>query len=584
MSRRRPLQYSAGFVAVRRFRVLLPGRVEFAQLKRAPVTNLLAGATVAVAALPMALGFGVAAGLGARAGLVGAVVAGAVAALLGGSRWQITGPTGVMAVVLLPVAHAHGAPGVLTCGLLAGLVLLVMALLGASRFVHLVPAPVLTGFITGSSLVIVCQQIPLALGGGAPGEGGVLIGAGRALAGAGSGAVPPAATTLAVLTACLAGNRLRPGWPWPLLTVAAATAGARFLQLPLALIGPLPAGLSAPSAGYLRPEAVPDLLPSVFTVAALGALESLMTASAADTMTGTTHRYDGDRVLFGQAAANIAASLCGGMAATGTVCRTGINIRSGATTRLAALANSAVIALAVLAAGTLVSAVPLAALAGILLFTAWRMIDLAALRSLARTGHGPLAVTAVTAGVTVAVDLVTAVAVGVLLTAALALRTVTQAARVHHLPVRLPRQNPPTPNADTAVAVYRLEGPLLFTTAQRMLEPVARAETIVVIVDLSGVYACDATSLLALRQTMDAHHRRNARVLLSGIPQPLRHQLTAAVTHDTLHSFTTLTDAIHHARRHITAPDGGRRPVPASPAPLVNKGRNRPGSAEGSGR
>ncbi|MEU7152001.1 SulP family inorganic anion transporter [Streptomyces sp. NPDC045470] len=505
-------------------------------MRHAPTANLMAGVTVAVAALPMALGYGVAAGLGAEAGLVSAVIAGATAALLGGSTWQITGPTGVMAVVLLPVARTHGADGVLTCGLLAGLVLLVLALLGAARFAHLVPLPVLTGFITGSAVVITCQQLPPALGGATSGEHGVVPGAARALAQAGADAVAPAAVTAAVLAVCLGGHRLRPGWPWPLLTIAAATAVAPLLPWPLADIGPLPTGVPPPSLDFVHWETVPGLLPSVFTVAALGALEAQMTAFAADTLTGASHRHDGDRVLFGQAAANLLTPLFGGMAATGTVCRTGINVRSGATTRLAALCNSTVIALAVLAAAPLVSAIPLAALAGVLMATAWRMIDIRTLRCMARSGYGSLAVTVLTVGITAAVDLVTAVAAGVLLTALLALRAVTRTATLDHRPVPFPRQGPAhngtSPNRPTAAAVYRLRGPLLFTTAQRLLEPVRRSQAAVVIADFADVTAWDTTGILALDHTVDTHHAGNAQLLLYGLPPALQRQLGALGTLD----------------------------------------------------
>ncbi|WP_220127620.1 SulP family inorganic anion transporter [Streptomyces sp. NBRC 110611] len=533
---------------------------------RTPRKDLLAGATVAVAALPLSLGFGVASGLGAQAGLVSAIVAGAVAAVLGGSKLQVTGPTGVLAVVLLPVAHVHGAPGVLTCGLLAGIILVAMALLGVSRYARLLPVPVVTGFITGSAAVIICQQIPLVLGSHSAGESGIVASAARALTGVTVvQAAAPAAVAVAVLVVCLAGSRLRPSVPFPLLAVIAAAVVTHLADLPLATIGSLPGGLPSPSLGFVTPGIVPHLLPSAFTVAALCALESLMTAAAADAMSGQG-RHDGNRVLFGQGAANLITSAFGGVAATGTVCRTGINIRSGAASRLSALANSAAITFVVLAAAPLVTAIPLAALAGVLIATAVRMTDLAALRALARSSYGQIVVAALTATITVMFNLVTAVAAGMMLTALLALHAVAKTAKVQHVLTKagIPRQSPPprdTPHSANAasITVYRIDGPLLFATAERLLKPVTQSTAAVVIVQMSRVTATDATGILALGDAIDTHHRHHAHVLLSGVRDHHRHHLDALGILDRLHPeertpFTTPAHAIRYAQQHFPNP------------------------------
>ncbi|MEU5422367.1 SulP family inorganic anion transporter [Streptomyces sp. NPDC020667] len=555
--------------ATARIRGLLPGRDDLAGMRTSPREDVLAGLTVAVAALPLSLGLGIASGLGARAGLVSAVVAGGLAALLGGSKLQITGPTGLLAVALLPVARAHGAPGVLTTGLLAGLALMAAAHLGLSRYVRLVPVPVVTGFVTGSAGVLLCQQLPTATGSRAAEGEGVVVPAVRAL-----GDLAPdrhgaaAAMTVGVLALCLAGSRLRPALPVPLMAVALATVLTHFLHLPLATIGPLPAGLPAPSLGFVSPALVPQLLPSVFAVVALSALEALRTAAAADSLTDS-ERHDGDRVLFGLAAANAITPVFGGMAATGTVCRTGINIRAGALSRLAALVNAAALALVALTAGPLMSAVPLAAIAGVLVATAVRMVDLAALRALRGSGHGQLAVAAVTATTTVLFDLVTGITVGAVLTAALALHAVTKSAAVHRM---LPRQSrdgeapPPAPD-DASVAVYRIDGPLLFTTADRLLKPVSRSQATVTILHMARVTLIDATGVLALGEAIDNHHRRRAHILLSGIRPNHRPHLDALGVLRRLrshehHAFPAPADAFRYAQRALLNPPALPGPAP----------------------
>ncbi|WP_274912766.1 SulP family inorganic anion transporter [Streptomyces sp. WZ-12] len=566
---------------------LLPGRADLAAVRRAPRKDLFAGLTVAVAALPLSIGFGVATGLGARAGLVTAVLAGGLVAVLGGARLQITGPSGVVAVVLAPIAQAHGAAGVLTTGLLAGVVLLGLALTRASRYARWVPAPVVKGFVLGAAVVIVAQQIPPALGRTVPHGEAVAAAAARAAAGfVAEPHWPALLTALATAAVSLVGARLRPAAPFPLLAIAAATVVAGVAHLPLARIGHLPTGLPAPSGGFLLPSEVPALLPAAVTLAALVALESLMTAAAADALSGA-ERHDGQRVLFGQGIANLVVPFFGGVAATGTMCRTAINVRSGAASQLAALTNAAALALVVWSAAPLVSTVPLAALAGVLIATALRMIDLAALRALGRVGRGQAAIAALTGALTLAVNLVTAVVTGIVLAMVLALRTVAATARVEHvwIPAWVPVQGapplagrPPSPQApgapdlpvptalpgppDEQISVHRFTGPLLFTTADRVLRTVLASRARVVVLDLERVTGLDSTAMLTLAEVIDHHVRRGAVIHLSGVRDTHRLHLDALGVLAKLPApgalFETVDEAVAHAHQR-------NRPLPATP-------------------
>ncbi|WP_446750161.1 SulP family inorganic anion transporter [Streptomyces sp. Ncost-T6T-1] len=400
-------------------------------MTRAPRRDLLAGLTVAIVALPLALGFGVASGLGAEAGLATAVVAGALAAVFGGSNLQVSGPTGAMTVVLVPIVAEYGPGGVLTVGLMAGGLLIVLALLRAGRSMRYVPAPVVEGFTFGIACVIALQQIPNALGVAAPEGDKVLVVAWRAVE---EFMIAPnwtaVAITVGVAGLMLAGARLRPGVPFSVVAVAAATLAAQLFHLDGATpIGALPAGLPAPSLGFLDLSAVGSLLAPAVAVAALAALESLLSATVADGMT-TGQKHDPDRELFGQGVANLAAPLFGGVPATAAIARTAVNVRTGAGSRLAALTHAGVLAVIVFAAAPLVSRIPLAALAGVLLATAVRMVEVGALRAMARATRSDAVVLVLTAVATLVLDLVLAVVIGLAVAGALALRAVAAEARV----------------------------------------------------------------------------------------------------------------------------------------------------------
>ncbi|MET8628750.1 SulP family inorganic anion transporter [Kitasatospora sp. NPDC004669] len=552
-----------------RVRAVLPTRQILATMSRSPRKDLLAGLTVAIVALPLALGFGISSGAGAEAGLATAVVAGALAAVFGGSNLQVSGPTGAMTVVLVPIVGRYGTDGVLTVGLLAGVLLMALALARAGRWMAYVPVPVVEGFTVGIAGVIALQQVPGALGARKPEGDNPAVVAAKAVADFTSAPHWAAlAVAVAVAAVMLIGVRLRPALPFSLIAVVAATVSAKLADLPVATIGHLPTGLPAPSLGFLDLSAVPALLPSALAVAALAALESLMSATAADAMS-VSERHDGDRELFGQGLANLAAPLFGGVAATGAIARTAVNVRSGAVSRLAALVHAAVLAVIVFAAAPLVSGIPLAALAGVLIATAVRMVQVGSLRALARTGRGEAAVLALTAAATLAFDLVTAVVVGLLVSGVLALAAVAKAARVEQVPLHA--DLPPADHHDEEQALlaehivaYRIDGPLLFAAAHRfLLELTESAEVKVAILRMSRVSAIDASGATVLGDAITELQRRGTLVLVSGIRDEHRRPLDALGTLDRLradgHLFATTPDAIAYARTHVhdqAGPDG----------------------------
>lgn len=539
---------------------VLPNRDTLGTMRRRPGRDLVAGLTVAIVALPLALGFGISSGLGAQAGLVTAIVAGALVAVFGGSNLQVSGPTGAMTVVLVPIVHEYGADGVLTVGLVAGLFLVVLALLGAGRWMAYMPVSVIEGFTVGIAGVIALQQVPNALGVATPAGSNPAVVAVEAV---GDFAAHPHGAVIGVAAGVVAvmllGDRLCPGVPFSLIAVVAATLAVAVFGLPVLVIGTLPAGLPRPSVGFFEAGHLSALLPSALAVAALAALESLMSASAADEMS-VSQRHNSDRELFGQGLANVVAPLFGGVAATGAIARTAVNVRSGATSRLSALVHAAVLAAIVFTAAPLVAHIPLAALAGVLIATAVRMVEVGTLRALARAGHGEAMTVAVTAAATLAFTLTTAVVAGMAAAGVLALRQVARAARLEQVPLHA--DLPPADHHEQEqallsehIAAYRIEGPVLFAAHRFLQELTEQTHVKTVILRMSRVSALDASGAKVLGETIDKLTRRGTLVLLSGVQDDHLGRLKALGVLDRLKDtgrvFAGTPEALAYAHRYL---------------------------------
>ncbi|MDV9190877.1 SulP family inorganic anion transporter [Streptomyces sp. SR27] len=530
---------------------------------RDPRRDLLAGLTVAIVALPLALGFGVSSGLGAEAGLATAVVAGALAAVFGGSNLQVSGPTGAMTVVLVPIVAEYGPSGVLMVGLLAGLIVVGLALARAGRYMAYIPASVVEGFTLGIALVIALQQVPNALGVAKPEGDRVLTVTWRAVA---EFVEAPNWTAvglaLGVAALMLLGARWRPAVPFSIVAVIVATVVAQVCHLDAAApIGDLPAGLPAPSLGFVDLSRLGSLMAPAVAVAALAALESLLSAQVADGMT-VGQKHDPDRELFGQGLANLAAPLFGGVPATGAIARTAVNVRSGAGSRLAALTHAAVLAVIVFAAAPLVSKIPLAALAGVLLATAVRMVEVGSLRAMAKATRSDAVVLVLTAVATLALDLVYAVIIGIVVAGALALRAVAKQARLAEVDFRpdLPGEHSDEEHALLAehIVAYRIDGPLFFAAAHRfLLELTEVAHVRVIILRMSRVTTVDATGALVLKDAVEKLNRRGIVVMTSGVRPEQRQALDSVGALDLLRidgrEYATTPEAIAGARAHLRA-------------------------------
>jgi SulP family sulfate permease len=548
---------AAGVARVRR---LLPGPADVVDIRRTWRHDVVAGVTVGVVALPLALAFGITTGLGADAGLVTAVVAGLVAGVFGGSRVQVSGPTGAMTVVLVPIVARYGVDGVLVVSMLAGALLVVAALAGVGRGLAYVPWPVIEGFTLGIAVIIFLQQVPVALGVPRPETDHVLRGAIDSLVDAlDHGQLAALGTTLLVVVVMLVVPRLHRALPASLLGVVVATLAAAGLDLGVERIGVLPASLPSPSlpsfagAGSLTGAAV--------AVAVLAALESLLSARVADGMSDGP-RHDPDRELFGQGLANLASPLFGGMPATGAIARTAVNVRAGARTRLASVVHAATLLGVVYLAGPLVAEIPLAALAGVLMVTAVRMVDVRNVAAVLRSTRSDAAVLVLTAAATVLFDLIVAVEVGLVVAAVLALRKVAVTSGATAEPVaRLATGDAVTDDDEAAllsehIVTYRLDGALFFGASQRFLAELSEVSDVrVVILRLPQLQVLDATGAQALGAIVEDLEHRGTTVLIKGASAEHLRVLRAVGALDHLahedHLFSDLDAAIAHAHEHV---------------------------------
>jgi SulP family sulfate permease len=534
---------------------LLPRRSDYAGLRSGWRADVVAGLTVGVVALPLALGFGVTSGLGAAAGLVTAIVAGLVAAVFGGSNVQVSGPTGAMTVVLVPLVARHGASAVATVGIMAGVFVVIAGITGLGQLLAYLPWPLVEGFTLGIAAIIFLQQVPAALGIPKPQGENVAAVAVRAVGRSSHANLMSAVLVVLVVATMLVLRRVSKTAPASLVAVVAATLVAAALGADVPLIGSLPHRLPAPAMPSL--VNAPSLVSAALAIATLAALESLLSARVADGMSDTSD-HEPSRELFGQGLASIASALFGGMPATGAIARTAVNTRAGARTRLASIVHALLLLGVVLVGGSLVARIPLAALAGVLMVTAVRMVDRHSIHAIARTTRSDAAVLVLTAGATVALNLVSAVGIGLGLAAVLALSQIVRTTATsferggHDIEVGADEEHR---LFDEHILTYRLDGPLFFGAAQRFLtELTSIADVRVVVLRLKDMQLLDATGANALGDIVLWLEQRGTTVLIKGLSGERKRILAAvgALRHlsDERHIFDDFDQAIAHARSH----------------------------------
>ena len=533
---------------------LVPHRSDYAGLSRSWRRDILAGVTVGVVALPLALAFGISSGVGAAAGLITAVVAGLVAAVIGGSHVQVSGPTGAMAVVLAPIVTHYGFGSIALVTVLAGLIVVTAGVTGLGRAVTFIPWPVIEGFTLGIATIIFLQQVPAALGSDAPKGQGPLIAAWTVL-GHLDWTVAGSTLLVVVFAAVLMVGlpRLHRSIPESLAAVLAATVLVVAASLPVARIGELPSHLPTPVLPHADLDALRTLFGAALAIAALAAIESLLSARVAATMSATGP-YDPNRELVGQGLASVAAGLFGGMPATGAIARTAVNVRAGARTRVSAIVHSLVLICVVYFATGPVSSIPLCALAAVLMVTSFRMISATTIGRILHSTRSDALIFVLTAVVTVCFDLIEAVEIGILVAAVFALRSLARRSSVTR--EELPGDRRP---GDERIALLRLDGAMFFGVAERisnLITDAERSEVSVVIIRMSTLGMLDATGAHTLARIAGELESRGVTVIIKGVQPEHMDLLTNVGVIDSLrhenHLIDSLDDAIAHARDHVT--------------------------------
>jgi SulP family sulfate permease len=492
--------------------------------------DLLAGVTVGLVALPLAMAFAIASGVPPQAGIYCAIVTGFLISALGGSRTQIGGPTGAFVVVVLGIISRYGIAGLFTCTMLAGVILVIMGITGLGAFVKYFPRPVVVGFTNGIAILIASTQLRDFFGlrmEHVPGDFFHRMGA----IAENFHTLNPVAAILGVLSllvmiVCMKYFRKIPG---AILVCFGATAAVYFFHLPIETIGTrfggIPSGWPHIVAPTLDPRLLLHLLSPAVTVAMLGAIESLMSAVVSDRMTGDKHNPNVE--LIAQGVANIFSPLFGGLPATGAIARTATNVRSGAKTPFSGMIHALTLLAIILFAAPLVKDLPLAALAGILFMVAYNMGDWAEIPEILKLSKADITVWAITVFLTVFADLTLAVEVGMILAAFTFIRKISltttiskvtddyiEDSRAHNL------QDKEIPDY---AAVFRIHGPFLFGVTDKIVAITDNLSSLppIVILRLRNMTAIDGTGIAALEELATTLHNSGRAMLVCGArPQP----------------------------------------------------------------
>jgi len=487
--------------------------------------DLIAGVTVGLVALPLAMAFGIASGVTPQAGLYTAVVAGFLISALGGSRTQIGGPTGAFVVIVAGIVARFGMSGLAMVTAMAGVLLLLMGLTGLGAAVKFIPRMVVIGFTNGIAILIASTQIKDFFGlktGAVPSE---FLARMKVLAAAAETVNWPAlglgAGALAIL---LLLPKVTKRVPASIVALLVCTGVAIVFHLPVETIGTkfggIPRGLPPFAFPDFHSEHIIPLIPSAFTVALLAALESMLSAVVADGMTGDRHNSNVE--LAAQGIANMLSPLFGGIPATGAIARTATNIRSGAKSPVAGMVHAVTLLLILLVAAPLASYIPLAALAAILFVVAYNMGEWKEIGGILQLDFTAISVWVVTFGLTVFADLTVAVAVGMSLAALLYIYRIADTTTVSPVTEDYIRDGAPHVLQGRIVPDYvsmlRIHGPFLWGTTEKLVEATANIETFqpVVILRLRNMTAIDATGIHAIETFAKRLHASGRALILCG--------------------------------------------------------------------
>jgi SulP family sulfate permease len=541
------------------------------------LADVSAGVIVGIVALPLAIAFAIASGVTPVRGLWTAIIAGAIIAALGGSRVQIGGPTGAFVVIVYGVVQRYGVDGLLAATMMAGAFLIILGVARLGAIIKFVPQPVVTGFTSGIAVIILSTQVKDFLGltmGDVPSE---FIDKWRAYAaGVHTAALPAAGVALFSLAIIMVWPRfaISRKVPGPFVALVAATVLVKAMHLPVETIGSrfgaIAATIPHPRLPNFSGLDLRLLVAPAFTIALLGAVESLLSAVVADGMIGGRHRSNME--LVAQGLANIVSPLFGGIPATGAIARTATNVKSGGRTPVAGLVHALTLLLITLFFGQWASLIPMATLAAILVVVSYHMSEWRTFRSELRAPRSDVIVLLATFLLTVFVNLTVAIEVGMVLAAVLFVRRMVEVTNVSLMGSDIDdpgdrystdRNAAHLRDVPTGVEIFEINGPFFFGAAEAFKEAMGQVagRPKVLIVRMRDVPAIDSTGMHALRDVVLRSRRDGTLVLLSDVhSQPLvamtRSGLLDEVGDDNV--FGNLDDALDRARGSLGLPPRGR--------------------------
>ncbi|MBZ5658931.1 MAG: STAS domain-containing protein [Acidobacteriia bacterium] len=498
--------------------------------------DLLAGITVGLVALPLAMAFAIASGVTPQSGLYCAIVAGFLISALGGSTTQIGGPTGAFVVVVYGIVQRYGLDGLFMCTLMAGVLLVILGVTGLGMAVKFIPRPVVVGFTNGIAVIIASTQIKDFFGLQVDKVPGEFLARIEVLAGA-YRTFSPLATGLAVsaLLLILIFMRYVKRVPGYIVALFVGTAAVILFKLPVETIGTrfggIPSGFPGIKIPQFRADLLRPLISPAITVAMLGAIESLMSAVVSDRMSGTKHNPNVE--LVGQGVANIMSPLFGGLPATGAIARTATNIRSGAKTPVSGMIHALTLLCIILFAAPLARFIPLSVLAAILFVVSYNMGEWGEIPELLKLSPLDIGVWLITFALTVFADLTVAVEAGMILAALVYIRKVTSTTTVAQVTDEYLREGHvhilQHKEIPSYVTIFRIHGPFLFGATDKIDEVIERIPELpaIVVLRLRNMTAIDATGLQALENLADAVHASGRGLILCGAreqPAKLMHQ------------------------------------------------------------
>lgn len=522
------------------------------------VRDLTAGVIVGVVALPLAIAFAIASGVTPDRGLYTAIVAGFLISALGGSRVQIGGPTGAFVVIVYAIVQQYGIDGLTVATIMAGVLLIIFGTLGLGSTIRFIPFPVITGFTSGIAIIIFSGEIKDLLG--------LRMGAVPAhfleklIAYSGHlGSINPWAVAVSIgsLATLVLWPRISHRVPGPLIALLGATVLVQLFHLPVETIGSrfgaIPTGIPAPHMPSITIHAAAALAQPALAIALLGAIESLLSAVVSDGMIGAQH--DSNTELIAQGIANIASPLFGGIPATGAIARTATNVKNGGRTPVAGMVHALTLLAITVFAGRWAALIPMACLGAILTVVAYHMSEWRTFRSELRSPRSDVAVLLATFGLTVLIDLVFAIEVGMVMAAFLFMRRMAVTAGVH---LDSAPDTERAVGAHRGIEIYEISGPLFFGAAATFHDALSRVANRrpVMILRMGRVPAIDATGLRRLADLVRRLRHEGTLVILSELHAQPREALGRSTVLDDVgpeNLAATLDAALVIADEHLQA-------------------------------